>query len=170
MTASAGKIKAVFLDRDSTLNVDHGYTHKVEDFAWMPGASEALALFRRHGVACFIVTNQGGIAKGRYGHREVGEIHAVLQSACEAAGAPLDDIFYSPHHPDFGASLSRKPGSLMVEKALAKHRLNPDACWMFGDKARDIECALGAGVRHGVLVEPNAPLGQWASLPLGGWG
>ena len=44
MTASAGKITAVFLDRDSTLNVDHGYTHKAEDFAWMPGASEALAL------------------------------------------------------------------------------------------------------------------------------
>ena len=66
MTASAGKIKAVFLDRDSTLNVDHGYTHKVEDFAWMPGASEALALFHRHGVACFIVTNQSGIGKGLY--------------------------------------------------------------------------------------------------------
>ena len=166
MTASAGKIKAVFLDRDSTLNVDHGYTHKVEDFAWMPGASEALALFHRHGVACFIVTNQGGIAKGRYGHQEVQDIHDVLQSACEEVGAPLDDIFYSPHHPDFGASLSRKPGSLMVEKALAKHRLDPEQCWMFGDKARDIDCALGAGVRNGVLVEPNAPLGKWVSLPL----
>ena len=57
---------AVFLDRDQTLNVDHGYTHLIEDFAWITGAPEALALFARHGIACFIVTNQGGIGRGFY--------------------------------------------------------------------------------------------------------
>ena len=79
MTASAGKIKAVFLDRDSTLNVDRGYTHKVEDFAWMPGAPEALALFHRHGVACFIVTNQGGIGKGLGDAVGKGAVGAVVE-------------------------------------------------------------------------------------------
>ncbi len=54
----------------------------------------------------------------------------------------------------------------MVERALARHGLDPDKCWMFGDKARDIDCALGAGVRHGVLIEPNAPLSQWLGVPL----
>lgn len=160
--------KAILLDRDGIINHDPGdYTKSVEEFHILPTVLDALKQWKSAGYKLILITNQGGIAKGRYGHREVSEIHAVLQSACEAVGAPLDDIFYSPHHPDYGASLSRKPGSLMVEKALAKHRLDPDACWMFGDKVRDIECALGAGVRHGVLVEPNAPLGQWASLPLG---
>ena len=72
--------------------------------------------------------------------------------------------------PDDGASLSRKPGSLMVERALAKHHLDPDRCWMFGDKSRDIDCALGAGVTHGVLIEPNAPLGNYVGVPLSGRG
>jgi len=160
--------KAILLDRDGIINHDPGdYTTSVAEFRILPTVLDTLRQWKSAGFKLILVTNQGGIAKGRYGHEEVAEIHAALQSACEAAGATLDDIFYSPHHPDTGASLSRKPGSLMVERALAKHRLDPEACWMFGDKQRDIECALGAGVSHGVLVEPNASLADWVSLPLG---
>ena len=100
MTASAGKIKAVFLDRDSTLNVDHGYTHKVEDFAWMPGASEALALFHRHGVACFIVTNQGGIGKGLYSEANMVTFNNHLCHEAERAGGRITDIAFCASHPD----------------------------------------------------------------------
>jgi D-glycero-D-manno-heptose 1,7-bisphosphate phosphatase len=74
-------------------------------------------------------------------------------------GVRLTDIFYSPHHPDFGNSLSRKPGSLMLEKALAKYGLEAAASYMIGDQPRDMECAEKAGVK-GILVPPNSDLRQ----------
>ena len=161
--------RAILLDRDGVINHDPGdYTTCVEEFHILPTVLFTLEKWKAAGFKLIVITNQGGIARGRYGHREVASIHAELKAECTAIGAPLDDIFYSPHHPDFGASLSRKPGSLMVEKALAKHRLDASNCWMFGDKVRDIECALGAGVRNGVLIAPNASIADWVSLPLVG--
>lgn len=159
--------RAILLDRDGVINHDPGdYTTSLEEFHILPTVFKTLRSWKEAGFKLIVITNQGGIAKGLYGHEAVHAIHRHLREACENNGCALDDVFYSPHHPSQGQSLSRKPGSLMVERALAKHGLGPDKCWMFGDKARDIECALGAGVRHGVLMEPNAPLGQYVSLPL----
>ena len=158
---------AILLDRDGVINHDPGdYTTCLAEFTVLPTVLDTLSIWKKAGFKLILITNQGGIAKGRYGHDAVAEIHAHLREVCAQAGADIDDIFYSPHHPDFGNSLSRKPGSLMVERALAKHRLDPEQCWMFGDKSRDIDCALGAGVRHGILIEPNAPLGDYVSIPL----
>lgn len=165
--APAPKHPAILLDRDGVINHDPGdYTTSLSEFHILPTVMGTLKAWKAAGFKLILITNQGGIAKGRYGHEAVHEIHGHLRSVCRDAGAELDDIFYSPHHPDYGASLSRKPGSLMVERALAKHRLDVQRCWMFGDKARDIECALAAGVKNGVLIEPNAPLSNWVSLPL----
>ena len=89
-----------------------------------------------------------------------GQAEANLRQAfeeCEKNGTPLLDIFYSPHHPSTGRSLSRKPGSLMVERACAKHGLDPARSWMVGDKQRDLDAASPVGVR-GVLIGVNAPL------------
>ena len=158
---------AILLDRDGVINHDPGdYTTCLREFHILPGVLETLKTWSDAGFKLIVITNQGGIAKGKYTHEAVAEIHDFLRSEAAAHGAPIADILYSPHHPDFGQSLSRKPGSLMVERALARHQLVPDGCWMFGDKARDIECALGAGVRKGVLMEPNAPLAQYSALPL----
>lgn len=158
---------AILLDRDGVINHDPGdYTTKLSEFHILPGVLETLKTWYEAGFKLIVITNQGGVAKGKYTHHDVAEIHAFLRSESAKHGAPIADIFYSPHHPDYGQSLSRKPGSLMVERALAKHQLNPDRCWMFGDKARDIQCALGAGVHRGVLIEPNAPLSDYCTLPL----
>lgn len=158
---------AILLDRDGVINHDPGdYTTCLEEFHLLPTVLDTLRKWRRAGFKLIVITNQGGIAKGLYGHADVDRIHGHLREVCAAHGAPIDDILYSPHHPDFGRSLSRKPGSLLVERALARHALDPRRCWMFGDKARDIECALGAGVGQGVLIRPNAPLSDWASVPL----
>jgi len=161
--------KAILLDRDGVINHDPGdYTTSLEEFHILPGVLDTLKVWHDAGFKLIVITNQGGIAKGRYGHGAVAEIHRHLRDCAKAQGAPIADILYSPHHPDFGASLSRKPGALMVERAIARHGLAPDRCWMFGDKARDIECALGAGVRNGVLIEPNARLSLWEKVPLAG--
>ena len=158
---------AILLDRDGVINHDPGdYTKSLDEFHILPTALEAMKTWYSAGFKLILITNQGGIAKGKYTHEAVAEIHQYLRSEAESKGAPISDIFYSPHHPDYGKSLSRKPGSLMVERALARHKLDPERCWMIGDKARDIECALGAGVPNGILIVPNAPLLNWRSVPL----
>ena len=149
---------AVFLDRDGVINHDPGdYTPSLAAFTLLPGFLTGLAQLVQWGYAPVVITNQGGIAKGLYSHVDVEAIHQHLRDVCAAQGTPLLDIFYSPHHPDHGNSLSRKPGSLLVERALAKHQLDAGRSWMIGDKQRDLDAAAGAGVR-GLLVPTNAPL------------
>ena len=148
----------LFLDRDGVINHDPGdYTKNLSEFTILPTVMEALTLTKNAGFEVVLITNQGGLAKGLYTHEDVADIHAHLKRVCEENGTPILDIFYSPHHPSTGKSLSRKPGSLMVERACAKHQLDPTRSWMVGDKQRDLDAAAPVGVR-GVLIEPNAPL------------
>lgn len=148
----------LFLDRDGVINHDPGdYTKNLSEFTILPTVMEALTLAKGAGFEVVLITNQGGLAKGLYTHEDVADIHAHLKDVCEENGTPILDIFYSPHHPSTGKSLSRKPGSLMVERACAKHQLDPARSWMVGDKQRDLDAASPVGVR-GVLIEPNAPL------------
>ena len=148
----------LFLDRDGVINHDPGdYTKNLSEFTILPTVMEALTLAKDAGFEVVLITNQGGLAKGLYTHDDVADIHAHLKNVCEENGTPILDIFYSPHHPSTGKSLSRKPGSLMVERACAKHQLDPAQSWMVGDKQRDLDAASPVGVR-GVLIEPNAPL------------
>lgn len=152
------KRPAIFLDRDGVINHDPGdYTKSLAEFHLLPTFLDALKSLKNKGFEFVIITNQGGIAKGLYTHDAVHEIHEHLRRVCAEQGTPLLDIFYSPHHPDFGASLSRKPGSLMVERACAKHQLDASRSWMVGDKARDLEAAAGAGVR-GIQIPVNGDL------------
>ena len=149
---------AIFLDRDGVINHDPGdYTKSLAEFTLLPTFLDALKALKSKGFVFVVITNQGGIAKGLYSHEDVAAIHAHLHAVCADEGTPLLDIFYSPHHPDFGESLSRKPGSLMIERALAKHKLDASRSWMIGDKARDLEAGLGAGVR-GLQIPVNGDL------------
>ena len=157
----------LFLDRDGVINHDPGdYTKNLSEFTILPTVMEALTLAKEAGFEVVIITNQGGLAKGLYTHEDVTKIHAHLTRVCEDNGTPILDIFYSPHHPSTGKSLSRKPGSLMVERACAKHQLDPSRSWMVGDKQRDLDAASPVGVR-GVLVKPNAPLLDAVNFILG---
>ena len=148
----------LFLDRDGVVNHDPGdYTKSLSEFTILPTVMDALRAAHDAGFEIVLITNQGGLAKGLYTHEDVSEIHAFLGAECEKNGTPLLDIYYSPHNPSTGKSLSRTPGSLIVERACAKHQLEPAQSWMVGDKQRDLDAASPVGVR-GVLIEPNAPL------------
>lgn len=150
--------RAIFLDRDGVINHDPGdYTRSLEEFQVLPTVFAALHQLHEAGFKLILITNQGGIAKGQYTHSDVDEIHTAFTLACSERGIEITDIFYSPHHPDFGASLSRKPGSLMLEKACAKHSIDPSLSWMVGDKERDIEAGRAAGV-EGILMPVNGDL------------
>lgn len=149
---------AIFLDRDGVINHDPGdYTKHLSEFHVLPTVMEALRKLVEKGFDLVIITNQGGIAKGLYSHEDVGQIHDHFTELCAANGTPLLGIYYSPHHPNFGESLSRKPGSLMIERACARYGIDPARSWMVGDKPRDLEAGEGAGVR-GLLMPVNGDL------------
>jgi len=156
--------KAVFLDRDGVINHDPGdYTRHISEFTILPTVLPALKALHDAGYLLIVITNQGGIAKGEYTAADVDEIHAFLTASCRQAEAPITAIYYSPHHEQFSKSLSRKPGSLMIERALARYKINPELSFMVGDKMRDLEAAAGAGVK-GVLIPTNAPLSEYLHL------
>lgn len=150
--------KAIFLDRDGVLNHDPGdYTMSLDEFHILPGVLDSLKRLHSAGYLLILITNQAGISKGLYTHETVREIHAFFTHECENVGVPITAIYYSPHHEAFGKSLSRKPGSLMIERGLARYNIDPKKSWMIGDKQRDLDAAAKAGV-GGILIETNASL------------
>ncbi|HCS19953.1 MAG TPA: hypothetical protein DIW47_05225 [Bacteroidetes bacterium] len=158
--------KAVFLDRDGIINKEIGaYVYGQNDFILNEGVIEALHFWQSRGYKLIVITNQGGIAKGIYTHADVRKLHHYLENLLMEAGVKLDAIYYSPHHSDFSNSLSRKPGSLMIERALARYHIDPSLSVMIGDRPRDVEAAEGAGVR-GILVESNTDLRALLELDL----
>lgn len=149
------EMKAVFLDRDGVINHDPGdYTCRVEDFILLPGTLDALEQLHNKGYKLIIITNQGGIAKGSYTTEVPEEIYKLLNNKCKERGFEMTDHFFCVHHPDFGNCLCRKPGSLMIERALHRYKLDPTQCVMVGDRDRDIEAAAAAGVK-GILIVTN---------------
>jgi|Laugresubdmm15sn_1035100.scaffolds.fasta_scaffold06793_1 D-glycero-D-manno-heptose 1,7-bisphosphate phosphatase len=147
--------KCVFLDRDGVINKEIGdYVKRFEDFEILPHVRHGLKILTEAGFKLIIITNQGGIAKGMYQREEMHKMHTYLSEELSVEGIKFDDIYFCPHHPEKGNCLCRKPESLMVEKAISKHGINPELSYFIGDKERDIVCGQGAGVT-GILIEPN---------------
>ena len=144
--------KCIFLDRDGVLNEDRtDYVYRVEDFIIPEGVPEALRLLKDAGYLLIVITNQAGIAKGLYSRNDVMTCYHYLQDQC---GQLIDDIYYSPHHPKYNSeSLTRKPGSLLLEKAMAKYNINPDTSWMIGDALRDMQAGKKVGVQTVLIAK-----------------
>ncbi|HEY0977879.1 MAG TPA: HAD family hydrolase [Flavobacteriales bacterium] len=152
------KRTAIFLDRDGVLNRERGeHTWRPEDFEVLPGVAEAVAAINRSGRAAIVISNQSGIGLGLYTRKEVEVLHAELSRQLSAKDAHLDAILYCPHHPTTGRCLCRKPGGLLLERAIARYDLDPARSVMIGDRERDVQAANSVGVR-GVLTASNAPL------------
>lgn len=147
--------KCIFLDRDGVLNRERGdYTYTLEDFEILPGVPEALALLKQNGYLLIVVTNQGGVAKGLYHKNDVMACHQKLQEGC---GNLIDAIYYAPAHPAYSESLSRKPDSLMLERAISRYNIDPSRSWMVGDSERDLKAAEKVGVRSIIVGDKYAP-------------
>ncbi|MES2560765.1 MAG: HAD family hydrolase [Bacteroidota bacterium] len=152
--------RAVFLDRDGVINLEVGdYIKCFEDFKLLPHALKYIAALSQKGVKVFVITNQGGIAKQLYTVNELEKMHRFMLAEVEKAGGHITEAYFCPHHPDYGLCLCRKPGSLMVEKAMAKYEIDPKASIFIGDKERDVTCAEGAGVK-GFLIHENEDWGR----------
>lgn len=151
--------KAIFLDRDGVLNRELGdYVCRLEDFEVLPDVARALRIFQDKGYLLIVVTNQGGIAKGWYSHETLHRMHEKLRRELDRRGVVLSEIYYSPQHPLYtGNSLCRKPGSMMLEKALARFDIDPERSYLIGDRDRDLEAANKLGI-SGILIDSDQSL------------
>lgn len=149
------KNKCIFLDRDGVLNLDRNtYTYRIEDFVILPGVAQSLAQLKEAGFLLIVITNQAGIAKGLYTPKDMQKCHDYLQSNVDHN---IDAFYYAPYHPTITESLSRKPDSLMFEKAIARFNISAADSWMIGDQERDIEPAKKLGIRTLRIIEKEGP-------------
>jgi len=143
--------KCIFLDRDGVLNVERGdYTYLPEDFKVIEGVPEAIRKIKEAGFLAVVVTNQAGITKGVYTREQMQVCHNMLMDQTDHL---IDKIYYSPYHPSFSESLSRKPDTLMIEKAMVKFNIDPSQSWLIGDRPRDIECGQKMGLKTVFVTE-----------------
>ena len=137
------KKPAIFLDRDGTINYDFGYVHKFSKFKFRPKVLQGLKYLAKKKYLIFIVTNQAGIAKGKFKLSDLLTLHKKLNKYLLKRKIVISDIYYCPYHPSGiikkykRKSLYRKPGNLMIVKILKKWNVNLKRSFMLGDKKSD---------------------------------
>jgi len=145
-------VPAVFVDRDGTLLVERHYLSDPAGVELIPGAAAALARLRELGYALVVVTNQSGIALGRYSLADYRGVAARVDQILADKGVPADGTYFCPHHPDVtGPCPCRKPGTGMYVQAAGELGLDLARSWYVGDKVTDVLPAMSLGGR-GVLV------------------
>lgn len=140
----------IFLDRDGTLNPDHGYIRSPDQYELFPGVPQALAKLKQAGARLIVVTNQSGVGRGLLAIEELDVIHQKLRLLLQEAGVSLDGIYFCPHHPDERCDC-RKPSTGMIDQAQRDGAVDLSRSYLIGDKARDMELAARIGAR-GILV------------------
>lgn len=143
--------KAVFLDRDGTLNEEVNYLSRVEDMRWLPRAVQAVRRLNEHGWAVVLITNQSGIGRGYYTEQDVAAIHERITADLAQAGAHLDGLYYCPHHPD-EQCLCRKPKPYLFQQAARDLDLDLASSYAIGDKVSDLEPGRQLGCQTILLL------------------
>ena len=140
--------RAVFLDRDGTINEEMGYLSDPSKVALLPGAAGAIARLRDAGLLVVVLTNQSGIARGYYTGRELEVVNDALQRMLVERGARIDAFYFCPHHPEFGDKADggcRKPKPGMAVRAAEELGIDLARSYFVGDKCSDVELGVNAG-------------------------
>ena len=149
--------KAIFLDRDGTLNIDYGYVHEIDNFKFIDGAIDALRELKKMGYMLVLVTNQSGIARGYFSEDQFLQLTEWMDWSLAEQDVDLDGIYYCPHHPEGKGEYKedcdcRKPKSGMLLQAIKELKIDPTQSIMVGDKVEDLKAGIGAKVKMNVLV------------------
>lgn len=167
MTKPAPLRPALFLDRDGTIIVEKDYLADPAQVELLPGAADALAALRDRGFALILVTNQSGIARGRFTEADFFAVQTALERKLAQLGVLFDGSYHCPHHPDFtGPCDCRKPGLALFLQAAENHRIDMAQSIWVGDRVSDVLPAARWGGRgflvrtgYGREQEPNKPPG-----------
>ncbi len=157
------KQRAIFLDRDGTINKYVGFIRNIDDFVLVEGVSDAIKRINRSGYLCIVITNQPVIARGELTIDELEEIHNKMETLLGCNGVYVDDIFYCPHHPDRGFEgerieykidcACRKPKPGMILQAAEKYNIDLANSWMIGDSENDVLAGINAGCKVALIGE-----------------
>lgn len=155
--------RAIFLDRDGTINRYVGFLRDIKDFELLDGVSEAIRRINASGYLAIVVTNQPVIARGEVSYAELAQIHYKMETLLGAAGAYLDGIYFCPHHPHKGYAGEipelktdcdcRKPKPGLLLRAARDFNIDPAQSWMIGDGENDIGAGKAAGCRTALIGE-----------------
>ncbi len=152
--------KAIFLDRDGTINVEKHYLYKREDFEFLPGVIEALKKLQAAGYILIIVTNQSGIGRGYYTEKDFKILNNWMLSELRNQGILIEDVYYCPHLPDAEVieyrkdCECRKPKLGMYRQAIRDHQIQVSQSFTIGDKIRDCEICHKTNCK-GFLIGTN---------------
>ena len=151
--------KAVFLDRDGTINEERNYLYRIEDFAYMDGVIEALHFLKELGYLLIVITNQSGIARGYYTEEEFLRLNQWMLEDLEQKGIHISEVYYCPHHPDgivkkyVARCRCRKPGTELFWKAQEAFQIDMGRSYAIVDKMRDVSICRESGVQGIILGE-----------------
>lgn len=143
--------KAIFLDRDGTINVDVDYLHEPEKLKFIDGTFEALRILKRAGYKLIVISNQSGIGRGYYTADAAERLHKYMNDILRRQGAAIDAFYYCPHVEEDGCAC-RKPGTGLVMQAAAEWDISLPHSYMVGDKETDVLTALNAGCGCGLVM------------------
>ncbi len=152
--------KAIFLDRDGTINVDSGYVYKPSDLQLINGVEEALHIFQELGYLLIVITNQSGVGRGYYTLGDVHQFNSVLSRELRTKGITIAAYYICPHAPNEECTC-RKPNATLINEAVTQYNIDRAASYMFGDKQSDVECGENANVTS-YLITPEHSLLYWA--------
>ena len=168
----AQRKRAVFLDRDGTINVEKEYLFRIEEFEFVPGAPEAIKLLKDAGFLVVVVTNQSGIGRGYYTEADLERLHEFLSGELAAIGTGVDAYYFCPHHPSHGTGkyrlecACRKPLPGMLHAAAEDLQIDLAASYMVGDKLADVVAGMAAGCRT-ILVRTGYGDAEADNVPAG---
>ena len=157
--------KALFLDRDGVININHGYVHTPANTDWVPGIFELVAKAHARGYLPIVVTNQAGIGRGLYDEAAFLDYTAWMHAQFAEHGTPLLATYWCPHHPEAGIGDyrvdcdCRKPRPGMLLESIARFDIDPEHSVMIGDKQGDLDAAAAAGVPARLLHEQDWGIG-----------
>jgi len=150
MTLDKSK-KALFLDRDGIINIDHGYVFSKEMFDFSEGIFDLLHLFIKHNYILFIITNQSGIGRGYYTANDFEELTLWMLNKLEEEDIHIESVHHCPHALVVPCQC-RKPATGMIDTILLEHNIDLENSWMIGDKQSDIDLAHNAHIKHTIAI------------------
>jgi D-glycero-D-manno-heptose 1,7-bisphosphate phosphatase len=152
--------KALFLDRDGTLIIDQDYLSDPAGVVLLPGVVDGLTRARSLGYRLFLFTNQSGIGRGYYTLADAHRVNARMEAMIGLPSPLFDDICIAPEAPD-QPSLYRKPSPRFIHEMITKHALDPQHCYMVGDRESDIAAGAAAGIRSIALTTGKFTRADW---------
>jgi len=147
--------KAVFLDRDGTINEDEGYVYEVEKFKLLPGVIEGLKLLQDD-YLFFVITNQSGIARGYYTHDQYLKFNDVVIETLKENGIVIKETYCCPHITEDNCDC-KKPKTFFIDKAVKDYNIDAKESWMIGDHPSDICFGINAGCQTVYLCTGHGP-------------